>query len=178
MVALGDADSRPSLATRRSFLIEGLMREYTYVIDEDGLIWCEGEQYDAPEIYEQFYRNMTRAPDGRLFTMCLGEKCWIEPRDTPFVVQAVHVERDEKTAPPERSARAVTLVLNGEIEEPLDPATLRVGAHHVLYTAVRGGAFPARFTRKAYYELMRYAVASGTGFALVLGGREHPIANA
>lgn len=154
------------------------MREYTYVIDEDGLIWCDGELYDAPEIYEQFYRNMTRARDGRLFTTCMGERCWIAPRDTPFVVQTVRVARNESAPAPERSAVGVTLVLNGGIEEPLDPETLSVGPDHVLYTLVREGSFPARFTRKAYYELTRYVVPTEEGFALVIGGREHAIGNA
>jgi hypothetical protein len=158
--------------------ISNPMREYTYVIDEDGLIWQGGENYDAPEIYEQFYRNMTREADGRTFTICLGEKCWIVAKDTPFVVDSVRVATVPGAADPERSATGVTIVLNGGIEEPLDPATLSVGAKNVLYTAVKSGAFPARFSRKAYYELTRYVVPEGAGFALVLGGHPHPIANA
>ena len=153
------------------------MREYTYVIDEDGLIWCDGEQYDAPEIYEQFYRNMARASDGRLFTMCMGERCWIDPIDTPFVIDSVRIAK-KAGAEDERSAVGVTLVLPGGIEEPLDPESLTVGKDHVLYTTVREGTFAARFSRKAYYELTRYVVPTSDGFALVIGGREHAIANA
>lgn len=149
------------------------MREYTYVVDEEGLIWQGGEQYDAPEIHEQFYRNMTRDEQGRIYTTCFGERCWIVPKDTPFVIQMVRVA----TSGPDHTAVGVTLVLNGGIEEPLDPASLAVGEGNVLYTSVREGAFPARFTRKAYYELARHIEQDEDGFALILGGRRHPIGN-
>ena len=148
------------------------MREYTYVIDEDGLIWQDGEQYDAPEIYEQFYRNMTRGSDGRLFTMCFGEKCWIVPKQTPFIVDGIRIAKNGNG-----EAVGVTIVLNGGIEEPLATDTLTVGEGNALYTTVKDGEFPARFSRKAYYELARFVEKDGEGFALVLGGRRHPIGN-
>jgi uncharacterized protein len=150
------------------------MREYTYVIDEDGLIWQGGEQYDAPEIYQQFYDHMTRDEQGRLYTICLGEKCWVIPRDTPFVVQMVH---DHHEAGPGTAASGVALELNGSIEVPLRPESLSVGKANVLYTTVREGAFPARFSRKAYYELARLVEKDpGGGFSLVLDGKRFPIA--
>ena len=105
------------------------------------------------------------------------ERCWIDPVDTPFVIDSVRIARRD-ASDDERAAIGVTLVLPGGIEEPLDPESLSVGKDNVLYTSVREGAFPARFSRKAYYELARCVVPSGEGFALVVGGREHPIANA
>jgi len=150
------------------------VREYTYGIDEDGRIWCDGEWYDAPEIYRAFYETMTRDEgSGRLYATCMGERCWIDAVDTPFVVDFVNVETPDPSDA--RSAKSVTLRLMGGVEEPLDPATLRVGNANVLYANVRG-EFPARFSHKAYYELARYVVPHADGFALVLGGREFPIA--
>lgn len=146
------------------------MREYTYPIDEDGVLWHDGAEIDEPKIYEIFYRTMTRAPDGRLFATCQGERCWVAPADTPFVVDMVRVATDAAGR-----ATGVTLVLKGGVEEPLDPETLTVGDANVLYTAVRDGAFPARFSRKAYYELARFIVKRGDEWVLPIGGRDHPI---
>ena len=73
-------------------------------------------------------------------TFLAGEKCWIVPSDTPFVVQMVRADETEGVA------RALTLILNASIEEALDPASLSVGKANVLYTTVKKGAFPARFT--------------------------------
>lgn len=145
------------------------MREHTYRIDLDGNIWFGDEWYEAPVVYQAFYDNMQRTPDGRLHADCMGERCWIEPEDTPFVVQSVDVAADGGGA---------TLVLTGGIEEPLDPATLSVGAENVLYARVNQGRFAARLTRKAYYELARHVAPRDGAFVLTLGDRHWPIAGA
>ena len=69
--------------------------------------------------------------------------------------------------------RGFTVVLNDESREPLDPATLRVGAENVLYCRVKGGAHEARWLRPAYYDLMRHAepVAGGAVVLPVAGRR-------
>lgn len=147
------------------------MREYTYPIDEDGVIWHDGAEIDEPKVYEDFYRTMKRAPDGRLFATCQGERCWIDAADTPFVVDSVRIAAD-----PAGEVTGVTLVLKGGVEEPLDPSTLTVGKENVLYTSVRHGEFPARFSRKAYYDLARHVRRAGDEYELVVGGRTYPIA--
>ena len=143
------------------------MREHTYRVDLDGLIWFEDESYEAPLVYRAFFDNMQRAPDGRLFADCMGERCWVESEDTPFVIQSVSVD-----------ASGVRLHLSGEIEERLDPATLRVGRDNVLYADVRRGEFPARFTRKAYYQLAQHIAPENGGFVLRIAGKAWPIAGA
>ena len=145
------------------------MREHTYKIDVDGIVWFDGEWYEDPVVYRAFYENMTHASDGRLYADCLGERCWIDAEDTPFVVQALDVAAD---------GSQVALMLTGGIEERLDPATLQVGRDNVLYARVKDGAFPARFTRKAYYELARYIAPKDGAFVLQLGGRTWPIPGA
>ena len=44
----------------------------------------------------------------------------------------------------------------GEYAEPLDPSTLWVGPHNVLYCRVRKGRFEARFSRRCYLEFARH----------------------
>ena len=79
-----------------------------------------------------------------------------------------------------RSRRAASrCVLNDGTREPLDPTTLRVGAEHVLYCRVKGGAHEARFLRPAYYELMRHAEAGPAGgHRCRVGGRRVRLARA
>lgn len=145
------------------------MREHVYRIDLDGIAWFEDEWYEAPAVYRAFYDHLARAPGGRLYADCLGERCWLEPEDTVFVVQSVDLAPDRSGA---------TLVLTGGIEEALDPATLFVGRGNVLYARVKGGEHPARFTRKAYYALARHVVEKDGAFVLPLAGRDWPIAGA
>jgi len=144
--------------------------EYTCHVDVDGVIWHDGEPFDAPELYAIVHRTAEKSEDGRTFATCLGERLWLECEDTPFVVEMVRVATDAAGR-----AVGVTLVLKGGVEEPLDPETLTVGDRNVLYTMVKDAAFRARFTRKAYYELARHLSQRGDEFFLVLGGREYPI---
>ena len=69
----------------------------------------------------------------------------------------------------------ITLHLNDESTEPLDPTTLRVGADHVLYAQAKQG-HRVRFLRNAYYALARFAdlTADGT-ISLAVQGRVIPL---
>ena len=101
-------------------------------------------------------------PNGR-GRLELGEdKADVTIEDTPWVVLAVEGD----------PTRGFTVVLNDETREPLDPATLRVGAGNVLYCRVKAGAHEARWLRPAYYDLMRHAeTAPGGEVVLPVGGR-------
>jgi len=67
-------------------------------------------------------------------------------------------------------------VLNDEEREPLDPSTLEVGEHNVLYTRVKGGEFRARFLRPAYYHLSPHFEMDSDGtFYLRLRNERHRI---
>jgi uncharacterized protein len=80
----------------------------------------------------------------------------------------------------ERQADTLRVWLNDGEEETVDPATLRVDVRDIPYCAVKGGAFEARFTRAAAFQLLalaEYDEASGRG-ALRLAGREYPLARA
>src|SRR5207253_6266365 len=104
-------------------------------------------------------------PDGR-GRLELGEdKADVVIEDTPWVVTTV--EHDP--------ARGFSVVLNDETREPLDPASLRVGAENVLYCRVKG-RHEARFLRPVYYELLRHAELDADGrVVLPVGGRRVPL---
>src|SRR5213079_3031788 len=70
----------------------------------------------------------------------------VEVVDVPFVVVRF-----------ERGAGGWTAMLNDGTEEPVEPATLRIGPADVPYCAVKGGTFEARFSRAATYQLLGMA---------------------
>ena len=86
--------------------------------------------------------------------------------DAPFVVTRI-----------ERRGETLRAFLNDGTETDVDAATLRVGADDVPYCAVKGGAFEARLSRAAAFQLLAladYDESTGRG-ALRLAGREYPL---
>ena len=130
---------------------------------KDGRWYSDDEPIPNRAICRLFSRSLRVLPDGR-GRLELGEdRADVVIEDTPWVVAAVEGD----------PARGFTVVLNDETREPLDPASLRVGAEHVLYCRVKGGMYQARLLRPAYYELMRHVEADpgGAGVLPVAGRR-------
>ena len=90
----------------------------------------------------------------------------VEVGDVPFVVTRI-----------ERRGETLHAFLSDGTEADVDPATLRVGHDDVPYCSVRDGAFEARLSRAAAFQLLALAdYDEGTGRgALRLGGREYPL---
>jgi len=90
----------------------------------------------------------------------------VEVEDAPFVVARI-----------ERRGETLHAVLTDGTNADVDPATLRVGPDDVPYCAVKGGAFEARLSRAAAFQLLGladYDESTGRG-ALRLGGRDYPL---
>ena len=90
----------------------------------------------------------------------------VEVEDAPFVVTRI-----------ERRGETLRAFLNDGTETDVDAATLRVCADDVPYCAVKGGAFEARLSRAAAFQLLAladYDESTGRG-ALRLAGREYPL---
>jgi hypothetical protein len=86
--------------------------------------------------------------------------------DVPWVVTRV-----------ERRGETLHGFLNDGTETAVDLATLRIGAGDVPYCAVKDGAFEARLSRAATFQLLalgEYDERTGRG-ALRLGGREYEL---
>ena len=88
--------------------------------------------------------------------------------DTPFVVtDVVLVEQGESF---------FNIQLNDETEEELDLESLSVGKDNVLYCAVKGGIFRARFLRPSYYRLTEHMLQEGEDrFYIPLNGKKYYI---
>jgi hypothetical protein len=113
-----------------------------------------------------YAKAMTIDDDGTARLRLGEDKAQVDVEDTPWVVTQVDGD----------PGSGFTVVLNDETREPLDPATLSVGAHDVLYCRVKGGRHRARFLRPAYYELMRFAVPGpGDRLELPVGARRVPL---
>ncbi|MBI2526566.1 MAG: DUF1285 domain-containing protein [Candidatus Rokubacteria bacterium] len=144
------------------------MREYHYLVDREGRVFHDGTEIVDAAVLGLFLRAMRRSDDGRYLVVCQGEKNWFAPHDTPFVVQRLGVSAEAGRA------RCVELRFAGGYTEPLEPATLETEGDH-LYCRVRQGAFRARFGRVALQQLAPLLADDGTGPALLLDGRRHPI---
>ena len=129
-------------------------------IDREGNFLHEGVVITHPGTVALFFRALE--PDGRGgWRLRLGrETCPVDVEDAPLVVRSIEATPD-----------ALTLILSDGSREPLDPATLRQRADHVVTCAVKGGAFPARFSRPAYYMLAELLEPDGGGYLLAVGGR-------
>ena len=90
----------------------------------------------------------------------------VEVEDVPFVITRL-----------ERRGETLHAFLNDDTETDVDPASLRLSSGDVPYCAVKGGAFEARLSRAAAFQLLAladYDEATGRG-ALRLGGRDYPL---
>jgi hypothetical protein len=141
------------------------MRTYFYLIDKEGRLWIEGSELNDPQVLKFFMKRLEKSPGGGFMVDCMGEKNLVQAEDVPYVVQSIHVGKNE-----------IQLVFPGNYQETLDPSTLFVGQDNVLYCKVRSGEFTARFNRKPYLELTHLIEGGqGRGYFLHWQGEKYPI---
>jgi hypothetical protein len=133
-------------------------------VDADGDWWDDDVQITHHGVLANLQGNLRRDGDG--YFIQTRVRIPVEVADAPFVVTRI-----------ERRGEALHAWLNDGNEQDIDPATLRLGGGDVPYCAVKGGAFDARLSRAAAYQLLalaHYDEPSGRG-ALHLGGREYAL---
>lgn len=136
-------------------------------IDAGGAWYDGGVEITHAGILANLRGNLRR--DGAGYFIQTRVRIAVRVDDVPLLVMRV-----------ERRAETLRVWLNDGEEETVDPATLRVDARDVPYCAVKSGAFEARFTRAAAFQLLalaEYDEATGRG-ALRLAGREYPLSRA
>lgn len=140
-------------------------------IDKDGTWFHHGAPIIHQGILQLFYRSIRQDEKGRYLLVLKEQTCVLEVEDTPFVIARTTLMPPD----PDDSRERFLLRLVDGTEETLDPATLTVAADHVLYCKIRGGRFPARFSRPAYYQLARHIEqdAKTRGFFLMVAGRRY-----
>jgi len=122
--------------------------------------WYEGDvEITHPGILANLRSNLRRDAEG--YYIQTRVRIPVQVEDVPWVVTRVEVRGDRLHA-----------VLNDGSEEPVDPATLRLGEGNVPYCAVKGGAFEARLSRPATFQLLALAEHDDRGVPVLrLGGR-------
>jgi hypothetical protein len=113
-------------------------------VDTDGDWYDGGVQVTHPGILANLRGTLRRDADG--YFIQTRVRIPVNVDDVPFVIVRVEQRGDELHG-----------YLNDGTEERLDPSTLRLGAEEVPYGAVKRGAFEARFSRAAAWQLLQLA---------------------
>lgn len=134
-------------------------------LDREGNWFSDGEEITHPRTAKLFSRSVRRTPEGT-YQVVVGEECCpVEVEDTPFMVRRVDFLPDR-----------VWITLNDDSEEDLDLTSLEIGKGNVLYCRVKGGEFPARFLRPAYYHFAsRVEYNEADRYHIEMNGRKHPV---
>jgi hypothetical protein len=139
-------------------------------IDKEARWYHKGVEMIHRKFIRLFYQNMELDSHGRYVINWEGERCYVEVEDTAFVVQrAVYLDGSQT-----RNAQII-LTLSDDSHEELQPDTLYVGNHNVIYCRVKGRTFPARFSRAAYYQLAKYIEEENEAYYLPLNGKKYRI---
>jgi len=127
----------------------GWSRETTIRIDREGRFWHEGQRFEHPGLAKAFASWIDVDPEsGRYILRNSIHWVFIAADDAPLVVTETRPDGD-----------GLTLVLTDGTTEPLATETLRIDEDDVPYVDVRDGKLPARFSRRAAFELGEWLVA-------------------
>ena len=140
-------------------------------IDKEGTWFHKGVEMIRREFVRSFFQQMELDAVGQYIISWGGKRCYVDVADTAFVVRRVSPAKEETGKGP-----GFVLALSDDTEEALVPNTLYMGKENVLYCRVKGGGFPARFNRAAYYQLAAYIEAEGEDYVLPINGRKFKIA--
>jgi hypothetical protein len=113
-------------------------------VDVDGE-WFDGDvQITHPGILANLRGNLRKDADG--YFIQTRVRIPVRVDDVPWVVTRL-----------ERRGDRLHAILNDGSDEVVDPASVRLGAGEVPYCAVKGGAFEARLSRAATFQLWELA---------------------
>jgi uncharacterized protein len=133
------------------------------IVDKDGRWFQNGAEIIHPAVRRHFMGLLERTADGGYRIRSGREVCRVEVEDAPFVVTAMTGDAKE----------GLNLVLNDDTSESFDPEQCWIGAQNVPYVSVKAGAFHARFSRPAYYQLTDHIESDDdeTFFFVIRGAR-------
>ena len=133
-------------------------------VDVDGAWYDDVVEITHPGIVANLRSNLRRDAEGYFIQTRVRIPVIVD--DVPWVVTRVELRGDTLHG-----------ILNDGTETAIDPATLRIDQDDVPYCAVKDGAFEARLSRAATFQLLalgEYDERTGRG-ALRLGGRDHEL---
>jgi hypothetical protein len=150
------------------------MQESDIKIDREGIWYYRGAHMFRKDILCIFFDNLNLDDCGRYFVQLNQEVCYLDVEDTAFVISAVY-----KTENSDGCNEQIEVLLNDDTREALDLTTLEVGKDNVMYCRVKDGKFPARFSRKSYYQLAQHICQddSANNFYVFLNNQKFLIRN-
>ena len=140
-------------------------------VDKEGTWFHKGAPIIHREVLLLFYQCLFLDEQGRYVIKLKDQICRLDVEDTPFVI----LRAEFAAASGHGKTDRFILHLIDNTKEELDPESLSIGAGHVLYCKIRGGAFIARFSRPSYYHLAEHVQEEPeTGrFFLLLNNKKH-----
>lgn len=121
----------------------GRSRESTIRLDRDGRFWHDGELVENEALARALHSWIAKHPDDGRYILTNGyDWTYFMVDDAPYFVVAASVRED-----------GIGLVLSDETTEDLVLEGVRTGEDGALYVRVKGGGFPAKFTRHAQISL-------------------------
>jgi hypothetical protein len=136
----------------------------TLRVDADGAWYDDDVEVTHHGVLANLRANLRRDREGYFIQTRVRIPVTVD--DVPWVVIRI-----------ERRGDRLHAVLNDGSETVIDPATLRIGRGDVPYCAVKDGAFEARLSRAATFQLLalgEYDERTERG-ALHLGGRRYEL---
>lgn len=141
-------------------------------IDKDGLWYYCGAHMFRKDILHIFFENLKVNDCGQYYVELNEEIYYLDVEDTAFVITAVFNLKE-----PSGNREKIEVLLNDDRRESLDLNTLTVGDENVMYCRVKDGRFPARFTRKSYYQLAEFIEQENNVFCIRLNNEKYFIKN-
>ena len=141
--------------------LQGRTRE-TEIRRDAARRWFNGaDRIEHPKLIVAFDSWIDRAEDGRFCLSNTINWAYVEIEGPAYFVKDV-VTRDDD----------ILLQLSGDLEEPLDPATLRQGPEGALWCAVREGRCPARFDNHAVSKMSDLVQEDAQGVYVQVGSEK------
>jgi hypothetical protein len=140
---------------------EGRSRESTLRLDREGRFFHDDAPVEHPKLAQALHTWIARHPDDGRFILTNGyDWTYFHVDDVPYFVRSIRAGEDGDAM----------LVLSDGTEEPLDPATVRLGERGDLYLRVKldakGGPFDAKMTRFAQTQLGPFLTQDGDAVKL------------
>jgi len=121
----------------------GRSRESTIRLDREGRFWHDGGLVENERLAQALHGWIARHPDDGRYILTNGyDWTYFTVEDVPYFVQAIEITPD-----------GIDLTLSDGTTEGLSTEGLRSGDDGALNTRVKGGEFPAKFSRHAQIAL-------------------------
>lgn len=149
------------------------MDTFTRRRDENDTIRLDAEgnwYYGAyPVLHERtiqfLHKNIARSPEGRFYLTGEDKPVYFTVEDAPYQVLKV-----------QRTIAGYLVTLTDENMDLLDDDSIWKGKKdEALYCLVKGGTMSAKFSRPAYYDIMKDLKQVGAKYQLAFGNQKYPI---